>query len=158
MNASGIDCARCAASVSASTEPPVAITNICMPCSMATSRIRRALVKPPTRLSLMPNTSASPSRAIRVASCNVTNDSSTLIGDVVTRLISAISSKVSPGCSKVTPRSATAFMTMLASRRVHARLTSYRMISPSFLFDSICRIRSISFAVSLPPTLAEWAT
>ena len=39
-------CARCAASVSAMTEPPVAMTNIWMPCARATSRDAPGLGQP----------------------------------------------------------------------------------------------------------------
>ena len=144
MFASGIVADRCNASVSASTEPPVAMTKISMPWAKAMSRRRAALVRPPTRFNLIPNTSANPSRAIRAPSCNVTSVSSTLTAALCRGRIAAISSNVSQGCSNVTQRSVVACMTCNACQRVQPRLQSYRMISFSGRCFSTSRMRAIS--------------
>ena len=56
------------------------MTKISMPWAKAMSRRRAALVRPPTRFNLIPNTSANPSRAILAPSCNVTSVSSVAVG------------------------------------------------------------------------------
>jgi hypothetical protein len=68
-------------------------------------------VSPPTRFSLIPKTSAIPSRAMRAASCSVTRLSSTDTGAACLPAMAAMSSSVSQGCSKVALRLSQARMT-----------------------------------------------